>query len=582
MRKQLSITGLATLTLIGLTTASATAEPKLRVQVDQHGDFALIGSSLGQECRRGTPSPLVGTIGDCGASTAESGPDLFWRSDSPTKGQVEANLDIGPEAARTTAVLTLPEGATVTHAFLYWAARNTAGADREVELHHEGGFEGTVTAIDWVETVINKGLPDETHNYQSVADITAIVKESGPGAYRVGGVDVVDVRNSDDDVVFAAWWMVVFYEAPMSPMRNLALFDGLDRVSQGNSQRVELSGFKVPDAGFSAKLGIVAFEGDNTNSGDSVFFNPRNPGKPDAAEALSDAMNPADNFFNSTRSAFGKPVSTEGDLPRIPGTPQSMSGVDIDIVDVSAKLAPGQERATLVATSSQELYFLAGWVTAIANFGHDFSKSTKVATDINGLPTYRGDVIEYRITASNTGNDDAVGTVLTDPLPQGVTFVPGSLEIVDGHYAGRQTDAPGDDLAEYDPETRTVTFRLGAGADGTQGGSIPAGGSVTVSFRVTIDEDAPNVIANQAKISAAGALGAPRSDDLTDGNGDAVGAPPTEITVEPEQFYAAGSGVFGPCATSPGARAGGAAWLAGLALAGLFCRRRCASEARRT
>src|SRR5690606_2347353 len=133
---------------------------------------------------------------------------------------------------------------------------------------------------------------------------------------------------------------------------------------------------------------------------------------------------------------------------------------------------------------------------------------------LGGLPTYRGDVVEYRITATNTGNDEAVGTVLTDPLPPFVTFVPGSLEIVEGPGAGPQTDAPDDDLGEYDPEARTVTFRLGDGADGAQGGSIPAGESVTVRFEVTIDEGAPGVIANQAKISAAGALGAPRSDDL--------------------------------------------------------------------
>lgn len=574
MRRQLSITGLASLTLIGLTTASATAEPKLRVQVDQQGDFALIGSSLGQECRSATPRPTEGTVGACGQSTVESGPDLFWRSDSPADGRAEASLDITPEMARTTAVLTLPEGATVTHAYLYWAARNTAGADPDVELHHEGGYDGTATAIDSVETVINQGKPNESHNYQSVADITSIVKESGAGAYRVGGVDVVDVRDSDDDVVFVAWWMVVFYEAPRSPMRNLALFDGLDRVSDVGWQQVELSGFKVPDAGFVAKLGIVAFEGDNSNTGDSVFFNPKNPGKPDLAEALSDALNPADNFFNSTRSALGKAVSVEGDLPRIPGTPQSMSGVDIDIVDVSAKLKPGDDRATLVATSRDELYFLAGWVTSISNYGPDFSKSSKVATDLGGLPTYRGDAIEYRITATNTGNDEAVGAVLTDALPAGVTFVPGSLSIVDGPNAGPQTDAPGDDLGQYDPATRTITFWLGDGADGARGGSIPVDGSVTVRFEATVDADAPDLIKNQAKIAAAGAFGAPVSDDPTDGNGDAPGAPPTEVAVVPEAFYAAGSGMLGPCAASPRGRDGSAGWLAGLALAGLLCRRR--------
>lgn len=582
MNKRQGITGISSILWIGLTAASAGAEPTLRVQVNQRGDFALIGSSIGQECRSKTPRPVRGTVGDCGASSVESGPDLFWRSDSPEAGLAEANLDIAPTDARTTAVLSLPEGATVTHAFLYWAARNEGRADPDVVLHHEGGFEETITAIDSVERVINQGRPTETHNYQSVADVTSIVRTNGPGAYRVGGIDVVDIRNRDDDVVFAAWWMVVFYEEPGAPSRNLALFDGLDRVSTGNAQIVELSGFKVPDASFTAKLGIVAFEGDNNNPGDSVYFNPKNPGKPDPSEALSDAMNPADNFFNSTRSAFGKPVSVEGDLPQLAGTPQSMSGVDIDIVDLTGRLKEGQEHATIVATSSEELYFLAGWVTSISN-GPDFSRSKKVATDVDGAPTLRGDVIEYSITASNTGNEDAVDVVVTDPLPKGVTFVPGSLEIVDGKGAGPQTDAPGDDLGEYDPATRTVTFRVGEGADDARGGSIPAGESVTVRFRVTIDQDAPNKIANQATISAEGASGAPRTEDLTDGNGDGNGAPPTEVslvpsedTVVPDGFYIAGNGVFGPCATTPTphGRGAGAAWLAGLALAGLFCRRR--------
>ena len=222
----------------------------------------------------------------------------------------------------------------------------------------------------------------------------------------------------------------------------VALFDGLDRVSAQHSQQVKLSGFKVPDAGFDAKLGIIAFEGDNNNTGDSIFFNPTDPALPDATEALHDALNPANNFFNGTRSTLGMAVSPEGDVPRLAGTPQSMSGVDIDVVDVSAKLKAGDQEATIVANSALDLFFLAGWVTSISTYGPDFSGSNKVATDLNGTPTFRGDVVEYSITTANSGNDDSIDTVVVDTLPAGVTLVPGSLQIVEGdnriHYIFRR------------------------------------------------------------------------------------------------------------------------------------------------
>ena len=38
------------------------------------------------------------------------------------------------------------------------------------------------------------------------------------------------------------------------------------------------------------------------------------------SEALTDALNPANNFFNSTRSRLGVAVSNPGDLPQLPGT----------------------------------------------------------------------------------------------------------------------------------------------------------------------------------------------------------------------------------------------------------------------
>ena len=61
--------------------------------------------------------------------------------------------------------------------------------------------------------------------------------------------------------------------------------------------------------------------------------------------------------------------------------------------------------------------------------------------------------------------------------------MPGSL-VIDG---ATKTDGVGDDQATYDADGDAVVFRLGTGADGSNGGRLPVNGSTTVGFRVRID-----------------------------------------------------------------------------------------------
>ena len=107
--------------------------------------------------------------------------------------------------------------------------------------------------------------------YQSTADVTALVQAHGAGAYRVGDVSATPLLNLADETVYAAWAMVVFYRLDTDPQRNLTIFDGLDLInSTGPSVTDTLSGFLVPNAGFDAKLGVVAYEGDDQWTGDSL------------------------------------------------------------------------------------------------------------------------------------------------------------------------------------------------------------------------------------------------------------------------------------------------------------------------
>src|SRR5262245_40522830 len=183
---QMKILGIALGPAILVASGAAGAAPRLRMQVDQRGDFALIGNTLGHDCRPGIPAPVVGSVQSCGSSTDDSSPDVFWRADQPAAGEATASVAITLAEARSTAVLSLPAGAEVTHAWLYWAARrNGSMADSSVTLERPGGFSQTVSAVDSFTT--NAGAGDV--HYESVADVTAIVRGAGNGAYRVSGVD---------------------------------------------------------------------------------------------------------------------------------------------------------------------------------------------------------------------------------------------------------------------------------------------------------------------------------------------------------------------------------------------------------
>lgn len=522
------------------------AAQTLRVQVDQKGDFVMIGNTLGWDCGAGASAPIVGTtpsgpVLPCGISTSDTAIDVFWRADEPAAGQATASTAITAANARSSALLDLPAGAEVTHAFLYWAGRRTGStADTTVTVDRQGGFAATPVTANRSFTLAQTG---GQVIYESVADVTTLVRTNGEGTYRIGGVDSINPVGVSQDVLFAGWSLVVLYRLDSEPTRNLAVFDGLDGIAPNAQSAITLSGFLVPSVGFDAKLGVIAYEGDDTISGDSILFGQGTLGP---ANRLSNALNPVDNFFNSTRSLLGVAVNNAGDLPRLAGTARTMAGVDLDVIDVTSRLVANQSTVNIQATTSSDIYFLGAFVTSISNFRPDFSTSTKEALDVNGGTLVAGDEIQYTIVARNTGNDPSTQTVLNDPLPAGVTFIPGSIRI--DNVA--KTDAPNDDQANYTAATRTVTARLGTGANGTAGGSIPVGGSSTLTFRVRVNAGFRGTISNQATITAAGQRGAPSTATPTDGNATGPGTPPTDTPVDQCITNAQCSGATPQCDTA--------------------------------
>ena len=493
------------------------AAPALRHQIDIEGDFALIGNTIGQDCANGTPAPIVGTVGNCGTSVSDTSPDVFWRADAPADGAATADMAIASVDARSTAVLVLPAGAEVTFARVYWAASSPNGEpDTSVSFERPGVFS-SAPAADVAHSV---AAPPSTL-YEASADVTDLVQLHGAGPYRVGDVASVELPDRSDSRAFITWSMVVFYRLAGEPLRQLTVFDGLDAADTGSGVVINVSGFLVPNAGIDAKLGIVAYGTDGQTGGDTLTFNGTN---------VSDGLGGTNNFFNGSRTLLGSVVSNAGDLPRLTGGERSMSGSDIDVVDVTTLVAPGSTTATIEAKAGGDNNVLVGaLVTSITTFKPNFDDSIKSAIDLNGGELMPGDTLRYVIDVENTGNDPAVGVVLEDVVPAGVTFVPGSIQVLSGANVGPKTDPSGDDQGEYDAATRTVRIRLGTGANALQGGTMAIGAISSVAFDVTVDSVTIGIVSNQATIRASGQNGAPTA---TYTSTDATTPGPTTVVVD--------------------------------------------------
>ncbi|MFO0574835.1 MAG: DUF3344 domain-containing protein [Polyangia bacterium] len=460
----------------------AAAAPSLRYQVSQRGDMVIFGNTLGYDCRATTPKPVVGTVDpSCGMNTDDNDIDVLWRADDA--GTANAGTTITPPMARSTAVLSLPAGAVVTYARLYWSAEGPKGAispTAQIGVDRPGVFSRMVAADSTASLDV---IASGTH-YQQTADITDLVQTYGAGAFRVSNVATVSPVNGADQLLYAAWSVVVFYQTQAAPPRNLTVFEGFDQVAGGATVSAKLSGFLVPMTGFDAKLGVVAYEGNAGSTGDRISVNTQN---------LTNGLNPPTNFFNGTRSNGGNAVTQTGDLPQTNGQPDSLSGVDMDIVDITALVKAGDKSIDVAASTTNDTYFVGVLAGSVATLTPIFSESRLDYTNVTnpGGGVRPSDKLKFTVTTPNTGTDASVDTYVTIQLPPGLTYVFNSTTVNNGPNAGPKTDGMGDDQVVYDPVTRTLKVYVGTGATATKGGSVTTNDTPpSISFQTTVDPSA--------------------------------------------------------------------------------------------
>lgn len=85
-----------------------------------------------------------------------------------------------------------------------------------------------------------------------------------------------------------------------------------------------------------------------------------------------------------------------------------------------------------------------------------------------------GDIVTYSITFTSSGSGTATGFEITDPIPDGASYVPSTMRL----NGASLSDPDGDDAGFFDVPGSRVIFRIG---------TVAAGQSGTVTFQVRVD-----------------------------------------------------------------------------------------------
>lgn len=495
---------------------SADAAPTLRKKLDLRGDVVTIGHTMGYDCGAAAAPPMGTTALCTGVLESDKAPDAYWQ-DNTAFPALDSTL------AATSARLTIPSGATVVYARLYWGALLNgllAAPDPDLTIRIRAPGATTDTTFTALASEASKltatGPASPTVPYivyQSSVDVTSFVNASKSGVYRVTDIASIALNGVATETAFSAWTLVVVYSDPTAAYRHIALHDGLDLLDGTTGVATVFDGFKV-SATPAGSLTVWGYDGDHLATSDSVRVN---------AATMSDSINLASDFFNSSRSRFGAAIS--GESPPVTGAAGTMAGFDLDTVDLTPRLTAGATSATAeVVGSATAAFWLGGLVSSIESAAPKIT-ATKTFIDLNGGAPLPGDTLEFTLTARNDGDDAAINTVITDVLPAGLTYVAGSLK----SETTALTDPAGDDAGEV--VSGTVTARVGTGATSTGGGTIAPGASASITFRVTIS-GAPGSIVNTGNVRAAGAGGAPPTDTPTDGDPVTPGSQGTTIAVK--------------------------------------------------
>jgi uncharacterized repeat protein (TIGR01451 family) len=311
----------------------------------------------------------------------------------------------------SSASFTVPAGATVKFAGLYWGADTSAGLAQtylipgtaapnatiknQVRFKVGTGAYNTVTASQ-VDTADQGSGGGSSTVYHAFADITSTIQAQSAGSTQTYTVANIQAGRGGDR--YGGWSLVIVYEDPAEPWRELNVFDGFGVINGATGLNTSISGFNVPANGpFKAEFGAFVYEGDLGIVNDKFLLN-------GVAVGGSTDPNNAGNFWDSS-------VSTLTPYTRNP-TYANLFALDVDLLDVTSYVKNGDTSASLDFTTSGDVYYpgtftfavdaaaISGRVFEDVNYGGGNGRSYTVANSSAQASTFAETV---------TGSGDRVG-----------------------------------------------------------------------------------------------------------------------------------------------------------------------------
>ncbi|TJZ55942.1 DUF3344 domain-containing protein [Streptomyces piniterrae] len=325
-----------------------------RYHVTQHGGIARAANSsvtCGAEVARpaaagpaaappaaGSPAaggqPAVAAPAVAGAATPCASAQQGYNGANGQYRMAYIDTDTDPNTYNSSSAdLRMPAGSRVSYARLYWGGNLRAGEQKpakdngRVLIAEPGGMYKQVLA----DTVTGHRTTPTTDGFQASADVTKLVRASGPGAYTVAQINVASGQSTAG--TWGGWTLVVAYQNPTEPLRKLALWDGFQQLDpNGPPLAVKLRRMRIP-AQASGLAGVVAYNGDRGTGNDSLSV----AAGRNQPQLLTDAANPANDVMNSTITDFGQETF------RQPAYRNTL-GFDSDVFDITPALRSGGNR----------------------------------------------------------------------------------------------------------------------------------------------------------------------------------------------------------------------------------------------
>ncbi len=348
--------------------------------------------------------------------------------------------------------------------------------------------------------------------YQASTDVTSIVQQSYDPAHNyfiVGNINATmtkDTKYIYDTKTHAyvkwgnwgGWSLIVVYKNPNDSVKNISLYDGfkflIPPFGGTASLTIDLppNSFYTPtygtvksktimfSAGAEKKISADKLEMKNKNKGYETVYNDLNP----ANDQMNDSITYLDQEINSTR-IFN-------------------AGIDLDTYNTSNILANGQTTTSIKATMTASAHASDQAFIGFIGISNDIYQP-KICyieqlydnnqTEINATSHINvGDTLQVKLTIRNDDNQSANDVDIIHSFENNATSYEENSTIVNnidnsGNLLGdtNETDILGDDLVDFNQSSKSLTIRLGRGANNSQGGTFNPNDTVYAKFKTKVN-----------------------------------------------------------------------------------------------